>query len=638
MARIRRIVFGLLLALAGAPALAAPLEAYGKLPSVEAGAVSANGQELALVVTNGEERRLVVKDMVSGQFLFIASMGQTKVRDIRWAGDQHLILTNSVTGTPLGVEADRSEWFMASDFSLATKRLRPLLMDAGDSMNAIHGLPIVRMVGGEPVVFLQGIHFVNSEGVTSLFRIDLKNDSSRLIETGDINTDDFLVGPDGKALAQTAYDSRSGKWTLKLKGDLGWRTAMVRDEPIDPPDLIGLGRDGRTIVLNMADKDGAGWFDVDATTAARGPPLSALDGQSAIEDPATGRLIGHHELVGDEDRYVFFDPQDQRVWKAVAAAFPKNRVTLVSWSNDRNKILVRADSPTEGPAYSYVDVATGSAKLLGDEYQGLTPADISPVKPVSYKAADGFQLSGYLTLPRGRDPKNLPLVVFPHGGPASRDEPGFDWWAQGMAARGYAVLQVNFRGSQGFGWDYMQAGFGEWGRKMQTDLSDGVRYLAAQGTIDPKRVCIVGASYGGYAALAGAALDKGVYRCAVSFGGVSDLKRMVGYSRSREGASALRYWDRFMGAKDLGDPVLAKYSPALQAAGADIPVLLIHGKDDTVVPLAQSKEMADALRRAGKPVDLIVQNNADHWLSLGATRFQTLQATVAFLEKHNPPN
>jgi dipeptidyl aminopeptidase/acylaminoacyl peptidase len=216
--------------------------------------------------------------------------------------------------------------------------------------------------------------------------------------------------------------------------------------------------------------------------------------------------------------------------------------------------------------------------------------------------------------------------------------PGFDWWAQAMASRGYAVLQPQFRGSDGFGWTHLSAGFGEWGRKMQTDLSDGVRYLAAQGTIDPRRVCIVGASYGGYAALAGAALDKGVYRCAVSFGGVSDLKRMVGYSRSREGASALRYWDRFMGAKDLGDPVLAKYSPALQAAGADIPVLLIHGKDDTVVPLAQSKEMADALRRAGKPVDLIVQNNADHWLSLGATRFQTLQATVAFLEKHNPPN
>jgi dipeptidyl aminopeptidase/acylaminoacyl peptidase len=184
----------------------------------------------------------------------------------------------------------------------------------------------------------------------------------------------------------------------------------------------------------------------------------------------------------------------------------------------------------------------------------------------------------------------------------------------------------------------MQAGFGQWGRKMQTDLSDGVRHLAAQGVIDPKRVCIVGASYGGYAALAGATMDRGVYRCAVSFGGVSDLKRIVAYDKGRSGRAALRYWARYMGAKDLDDPILATYSPAMQAAAADIPVLLIHGRDDTVVPRDQSAEMADALKRAGKPVELVVQNHADHWLSLGDTRFQTLQATVAFLEKHNPPN
>jgi dipeptidyl aminopeptidase/acylaminoacyl peptidase len=283
-------------------------------------------------------------------------------------------------------------------------------------------------------------------------------------------------------------------------------------------------------------------------------------------------------------------------------------------------------------------MAARTAKILGNEYLALGPDDISPTRAVRYKAADGFELFGYLTLPRGRALKNLPLVVFAHGGPAARDEPGFDWWVQGMASRGYAVLQVNFRGSSGFGWDYMAAGFGQWGRKMQTDLSDGVRDLAAQGTIDPRRVCIVGASYGGYAALAGATLDTGVYRCAVSFGGVSDLKRMVGYANNRAGRSALRYWTRYMGAQDLGDPVLAKYSPALQAANADIPVLLIHGKDDTVVPLSQSAEMADALKKAGKPVELVVQDHADHWLSLGDTRFQTLQATIAFLEKHNPPD
>jgi dipeptidyl aminopeptidase/acylaminoacyl peptidase len=322
----------------------------------------------------------------------------------------------------------------------------------------------------------------------------------------------------------------------------------------------------------------------------------------------------------------------------VAKAFPGDRVELVSWSRDRKKIVVRVDSPTLGPAYSLVDLTTGKASWLGAEFNDLRAADVSPVRAVRYKAAAGTPLSGYLTLPRGREARDLPLVVLPHGGPAARDAPGFDWWAQAIASRGYAVLQVNYRGSDGFGWKFMSAGFGEWGRKMQTDLSDGVRELAHQGMIDPKRVCIVGGSYGGYAALAGAAFDHGVYRCAASFGGVSDLRGLISYSRGMHGFSALRYWTRFMGAENLNDPVLAQYSPLSHVEDIDIPVLLIHGRDDTVVPLEQSQLMADALQKAGKPVDLVIQPGTDHWLSRGDTRLGMLQAVTSFLEKNNPPN
>jgi dipeptidyl aminopeptidase/acylaminoacyl peptidase len=254
------------------------------------------------------------------------------------------------------------------------------------------------------------------------------------------------------------------------------------------------------------------------------------------------------ELDGDTLIYQFFDPSLQAQWRAIQAAFPGSAVSLASWSDDRRKLVLRVDSPTDGPGYVLVDLAQGATAPLGQEYAGLTAADISPVTPVRFKAADGTELTGYLTLPRGRDPKKLPLVVFPHGGPAARDEPGFDWWAQAMASRGYAVLQVNYRGSDGFGWDFMAAGFGQWGRKMQTDLSDGVRWLAGQGAIDPARVCIVGASYGGYAALAGAALDTGVYRCAVDVAGLSDLARFVNWSAGREGGrqgvGLERYWTR----------------------------------------------------------------------------------------------
>jgi dipeptidyl aminopeptidase/acylaminoacyl peptidase len=262
------------------------------------------------------------------------------------------------------------------------------------------------------------------------------------------------------------------------------------------------------------------------------------------------------------------------------------------------------------------------------------------VRPIRYAAADGTRIPAYLTLPRDRAPKALPLIVLPHGGPAVRDTADFDWWPQALADQGYAVLQPNYRGSS-LSWKFLSAGFGEWGRKMQTDLSDGVRYLAKEGVIDPVRVCIVGASYGGYAALAGPTLDPGVYRCAVSIAGISDLKRMLRWVNDQEGrkqSSTQRYWDRFMGVIGPDDPALDAISPIKHVGAVTVPLLLIHGKDDTVVPFEQSKVMYDALRSANKDAQLVTLKAEDHWLSRGDTRLQMLETSVAFLRAHNPPD
>jgi dipeptidyl aminopeptidase/acylaminoacyl peptidase len=267
----------------------------------------------------------------------------------------------------------------------------------------------------------------------------------------------------------------------------------------------------------------------------------------------------------------------------------------------------------------------------------LPDANVGPTSIVVYKAADGLEIHGVLTLPPGRDPKVLPLVVLPHGGPQDHDVLGFDWTAQAYASRGYAVFQPNFRGSDGYGLDFRNAGFGQWGRKMQTDISDGVAELARRGVIDPKRASIVGASYGGYAALAGVTVQQGLYRCAVSYAGVSDLNYLISREVGDDENAGARYLRRFLGAEH-GEAAVRDLSPARLAARADAPILLIHGESDTVVPIGQSREMERVLKQAGKSVEFVQLKGEDHWLSRDAMRKAMLAAAVAFVENHNPAN
>lgn len=620
-------------------AAAAPLEAYGKLPTIESLSLSPSGRQLAIVATNGEERAIAIKDLTTNKLTLRAGTGKAKVRHVLWAGEDHLVIVTTVTARPMDVMTTQREWAMAFSLDINKGKILPMLRDAEESMNSIYGTPVVRTYNGEPTVFVQGVKFVDHRGCLSLFRIDLDHATSKLVAQGDVDTVDWVVGPDGLPLAQELYDQRKGRWALKLKAPNGWREARTVTALIDPPSVIGLNADGKAVLYAETDDAGhAVWREARLDGGAEVAPMPVEAGQRTLRDPQDGHLIGRYNLIGDHATYEFFDPNDAKVWRAVEKAFPGAAVSPESWSADRQRILVRVDSPTEGPGFALVDLATRKADWLGSEYVDVEAKDVALQKPVRFKARDGLDLTGYLTLPHGREAKALPLVVFPHGGPAARDTPGFDWWAQAMASRGYAVLQVNFRGSAGFGDKFLEAGYGQWGRKMQTDLSDGVKALAAEGVIDPKRVCIVGGSYGGYAALAGAALDPGVYRCAASWGGVSDLRRFIDWENSEKGRYAFRYFSRFVGAKDSRDPSLAEISPAAHADAVSIPVLLIHGKDDSIVPLEQSQIMADALRKAGKPVELVVEPGEDHWLSRGETRLQMLQATMAFLEKNNPPN
>ena len=632
------VVFG---AGAGA-ALAAPLEAYGRLPLIEDAEISPDGTMIAVIMTDGEQRTVLIKNLAENTIVGGMKAGDMKVRSLKWATSDYLIITASQTALIPDLSGPRREYWQATVYDLKKKKQRNLMEQAENSMNVIYSMPTIRMIDGEPVAIVEGVNFVNNQGRSALFRVKLRNGATRLQEPGFENTSDWVIGADGKAVAQTEYDQRTGKWKLRFKKDSSWPTALSYDLPIDRPWLLGLGRDANSILLDEgSEEDGNTDLKEYPLDGSKPRAVTSKPYDGLIYDPTTYGLLGMSALEGDNLVYKFFDEPMDKIWRGIAKAYPGEEVSLVSWTSDRRRIVIKVENKTLGPAYALVDLDKKSANWIGEVYVGLKAGDVSEVRPVAYTAADGLKITGYLTLPVGKEAKGLPLIVMPHGGPAARDEPGFDWWAQALASRGYAVFQPNFRGSSGFGRKLLEAGYGEFGRKMQTDLSDGVRDLAAKGLIDPKRVCIVGASYGGYAALAGVTLDPGVYRCAAAVAGLSDLKRFMDSKAAASGSSkndTQRYWSRFLGVDDRRDPDLAAISPIKFVDRVNAPVLLVHGKDDTVVLYDQSKVMYDALRKAGKPVELVTLDKEDHWLSRGGTRQTMLQAVVTFLEKNNPPN
>jgi dipeptidyl aminopeptidase/acylaminoacyl peptidase len=320
---------------------------------------------------------------------------------------------------------------------------------------------------------------------------------------------------------------------------------------------------------------------------------------------------------------------------AARRAFPGLNVRLIDWSDSFERLLVRTNGVGDPGTWWLVDIKTGKATDLGSSYP-IKSSEVGPMRMFRYKAADGLDMAGVLTLPPGKDAKKLPVVVLPHGGPWARDYPEFDWMAQAFASRGYAVFQPNFRGSTGYGAAFEKAGDGEWGRKMQTDISDGLAELVRQGIVDGDRACIMGASYGGYAALAGVTLQQGLYRCAVSVAGLSDLERF--YSTEMRETNRDRTKRPWLNLAIGTGRDLRSVSPIRFVDRVTAPILLIHGTNDIVVLPEQSSNMANALRAAGKEAELMTLEKADHWLLKGEARLAMLEAAYKFIERHNPPD
>ncbi|WP_304180111.1 S9 family peptidase [Phenylobacterium aquaticum] len=630
-------------AVGSAARAAPPLEVYGRLPAVDLVDLAPGGESFALVARDGDARRLFVRK-TDGTPVFVAAVGDSKVRDIQWIGDDQLVVFGSSTMQLPDLSFEKMEWTGGVHIDLNTKASYILMKESHTYLPAMFGWYGQAQIGDRwygyfaDYTYEQIAPTYQSRMIwPDLYRMDMATGKVEKAAPAGAGDTDWAIGPDGALLATGAFDARGQGFKLAA-GKWGGPTLLTRSAQAGDAEvhLAGLGRTPGTVLVRERNDQDTVVREIQVSQGGEGEVVTHGDVE-LLRGRLSRQLIGWRE--GSNGAVHMFDPALQRRVDASRKAFPGLNVTLVSYDETFDHLVMLTDGSDDSGTYWLVDIPKKSARRIDHANPLIKPEDVGPVRMIQYKAADGLELDGALTLPPGGAAKNLPLVVLPHGGPiVLGDGAQFDWWAQAFASRGYAVFQPNYRGTLGHGEAFRKAAYGELGRKMQTDVSDGVAALAAQGIIDPKRACIVGASYGGYAALAGVTLQHGLYRCAVSVAGVGDFGRMITWDSVRDGSDmrGVNFWRDLSGAS--AGQNLADISPVRQAARADAPILLIHGLDDTVVPIEQSKMMEKALKAAGKPVEFVTMAGEDHWLSKEPSRKAMLAAAVAFVEKHNPAN
>jgi dipeptidyl aminopeptidase/acylaminoacyl peptidase len=475
----------------------------------------------------------------------------------------------------------------------------------------------------------------------SLMQVNIdKPTKLKSILKGTANNIDYFVGRNGEVLAQERYSDAANKHQILVPDGRSWKPIYEKATEIIGISVVAISHDEKHLVLldESADNDRTGYFLMslaDGSISDTPYGRSDKDIEAVIVDK--NRIAIGIRYSGFSPSYHFFDKATDEFVKSVINMAQDHSVWLTDWSEDFQKIIVRIEGSSYAGDYYLFDRAM-QADFLSKRRPNISDEDINPIGKITYSAADGLKIPTLVTIPKQHlsELKNLPAVMLPHGGPESYDRLRFDWIAQAFASQGYLVIQPQFRGSAGFGGDHVRAGDGEWGKKMQSDISDGVAFFAKKGMIDPERVCIVGWSYGGYAALAGGAFTPDLYKCVVSINGVSDLPLIMRDEKADHGRDSwvVSYWEKLMTGGEASNENLKAVSPVHSADQFKAPVLLIHGERDQVVKINQSKRMKSALEKAGMPVELLILDDDNHSILEGDNRVKAFTKVIEFVNKN----
>ncbi|MEI6895373.1 MAG: prolyl oligopeptidase family serine peptidase [Colwellia sp.] len=666
-----------------------PLAAYGNIPNTSLMTISPSGKFIGFRKKSAAKDVYMVFSFEENKIIASVDVGDSKPSKAYFVTDEQIILVVGKYQQTHGYYGSSPQHTTyALGFNLATNKIYRLLIPGNGIYDNQWGLGDISGISsnGEFIympAYVGGVLSGQWEGVNKdLMKTRLTGSRKpRSSAKGSEFTQDYFVDNEDNILARVEYDNKEDIFSIQKKVDDDW--VNIYQEKRSVPFIIqGITPDKKNLVLGMFTGKSK-WSDIHqdkvaitlisdsdstntvtpnqtentstqsanntATKLVAYFTMSLADGKIAEEpifsrDDASvesvitdiNRVVYGVKYSGFLPQYEFFDAKLTKRLEKISHSFANTAVHLKDWSNNWDDLLVYIEGQESSGEYVIVN-EKNEMNIVGMARPSIPYTSVHPISIFNYQAADGLKIPALLTKPKSWDGKTkLATVMLPHGGPESYDRIGFNWLAQYFAEQGYLVIQPQFRGSKGFGLAHKNAGRGEWGKKMQSDLTDALAAVVKKGYADPERVCIVGASYGGYAALAASVFAPNLYQCIVSINGISDVEMMLAKKKQKYGKDhwALSYWDNVIVNKADKNTLLKEISPINHVANVKAPVLLIHSEHDGTVSFAQSSDMHEALQDNNKDSTLVELDKDDHYLSYTETRLQALTEISKFLKEH----
>ena len=605
-------------ALAAMPPLL-PMEDFFRNPDNAAFSISPDGTRLAFAKPWEHRMNIYVREIATGIEKRITSATERDIAGFFWKGSDKIVFVQDSGGDEnYHVYITDIKGSEAIDLTPFEKVRAGILDDLED----------------DPSHMLIDMNKINPE-VFDIYRCDINTGELVLIAENPGNITGWMTDHNGKLRCAYETDGVNTSFLYRADESEPFRKLITTNFKEEfAPVLFDYDNKFMYVVSNLSrDKTAIYKFDPDEN--------KLLDMIFEHPEVDTGgilhskkkRIITGVTFTTDKRHYKFFDSEREELQKTLETFFPNYEVSVTDMDDDERKCIIRTYSDRTRGTYYLYDRKDNSMSKLAELSPWLKEENMAPMKAIKFNARDGLLLHGYLTLPVGVNPVKLPLVIIPHGGPSARDGWGFDSEAQFLANRGIAVLQVNYRGSTGYGKTFWQAGFKQWGKKMQDDITDGVLWAVSQDIADKDKLAIYGGSYGGYAALAGAAFTPDLYSCAVSYVGPSNIFTLL--------ESIPPYWKPFieMEYEMIGDPskdkaLLEEVSPVFHADKIRIPLFVAQGANDPRVNKAESDQIVEAVRKSGKDVVYLVKDNEGHGFSNEENRFDFYRQLEEFFRKH----